>query len=87
MGETYEKDGIIYFRQPYRSDLVEWSDSHLGLNTIILKRDDDFKNKVINVVAVSTDESHNDILFDVKKGLGEVEILIGIPAEEVNSID
>ncbi len=87
MAETYEKEGILYFREPFRSDLVEWSDTHLGLNTIILKNSEDFGNRIISVVAVSTDKCYNDALFDVKKGLTGVEILMGIPEEEVNCID
>jgi len=87
MAETYEKDGIIYFKEPYKSDLVEWNDTHLGLNAIILKNDEDFSHRIINVVAVSTHKDFNDMLFDVKKTLKGVEILIGIPDEEVNCID
>ena len=87
MAETYEKEGILYFKEPFQSDLVEWSDDHLGLNTIILKNSEDFGNRIIHVVAVSTDKSYNDALFDVKKTLNGVEILMGVPEEEVNSID
>ena len=46
---------------------MEWSDNHLGSNTIILKNSEDFGNRSINVVVVSTDKSYNDALFDVKK--------------------
>lgn len=87
MAETYEKEGILYFREPLQSDLVEWSDTHLGLNTIILKNSEDFGRRIIHVVAVPTDKNYNDALFNVKKNLKGVEILIGIPEEEVNSID
>ena len=58
---------FLFFKEPFRSDLVEWSDNHLGSNTIILKNSEDFGNRSINVVVVSTDKSYNDALFDVKK--------------------
>lgn len=74
MAETYEKEGILYFRKPFQSDLVEWNDTHLGLNTIILKNSKDFGNRIIHVVAVSTDKGYNDALFEVKKFEGGGDI-------------
>ena len=31
VAETYEEEGIIYFEEPYKTDLWAWLDTHIGL--------------------------------------------------------
>ena len=37
MVETYEKEGIIYFKEPYRTNLWEWLDAHIRYRYFVCK--------------------------------------------------
>lgn len=37
MAETYEEEGIIYFEEPYKTDLWAWLDTHIGLDTLFVR--------------------------------------------------
>lgn len=85
MPETYEKDGIIYFKEPYKVKVSEWGFDILGCNTVI--KDDSWSDNYITVYCYASKPEYNSILRKVKnekyKGC---KILHGIDPSEVNSI-
>lgn len=35
MVETYEKEGVIYFKEPYRTNMTEWTQEHLDFDALV----------------------------------------------------
>lgn len=35
MPETYEKNGIIYFKEPYRINFSQWLENHLDCDSVV----------------------------------------------------
>ncbi|MDE7267323.1 MAG: hypothetical protein K2N89_07660 [Lachnospiraceae bacterium] len=75
MLETYEKDGIIYFKEPYSTNMTEWTEGHLDFDTLISSVD--FDKDIAVVVAYSKDTEK------LKKIRGNYQILGGLSTKEV----
>ncbi len=87
MAETYEKEGIIYFQEPYRTDLWEWLDTHIGLDTLFVRNRQALDNDVIYVLAYAKDKTYNAKLSEINKNRQDTSLYRGISEEEVCSID
>ena len=87
MFETYEKDGIIYFKEPYRTNLWEWLDSHIGVDTLFIRNRQDLDNNIINVLAYAKVKEYNAKLNEINKSREDTSLFRGICEEEVCSID
>ena len=87
MAETYEKDGIIYFKEPYRVDFWDWIDEHIGIDTLFVKNPVELKNDIIYVVAYAKNKIYNAKLSEMNKSREDTTLVRGIPEEEVYSID
>ena len=79
MPETYEKDGVIYFREPYRVDATDWVCSCLDCDSIVDEIDDD--SDTMLVYAYSKD-------YNKLKCIKGDHLIIGsFSSREVNGID
>ena len=78
MPETYEKDGVIYFKEPYRTNMTEWTEEHLDFDTLISSVD--FDRDIVVVVAYSKD------YHKLKEIRGHYRILGGLSTKEVKGI-
>lgn len=87
MAETYEKDGIIYFKEPYRVDFWDWIDEHIGIDTLFIKNLVELKNDIIYVVAYAKSKFYNAKLSEINKSREDTTLVRGISEEEVCSID
>lgn len=79
MPETYEKDGIIYFREPYKANMTEWTVEHLDCDALV--DNIDYDNDTVLVYAYSKDYEK------IKRVKGKYQILGSLSSQEVNCID
>jgi len=79
MPETYEKDGIIYSKEPYRTNMTEWTEEYLDFDALISSVDFD---KDIAVVAAYLRDSKK-----LRKIRGNYRILGGLTTREVKCVD
>ena len=87
VAETYEEEGIIYFEEPYKTDLWAWLDTHIGLDTLFVRNRQALDNDVIYVLAYAKDKRFNAKLNEINKNRQDTRLYRGIPEEEVCSID
>lgn len=87
MGETYEQEGIVYFKEPYRTDFWTWIDGHIGIDTLFVRNRQALDNDIIYVVAYAKDKSFNAKLSEINKNREDTTLVRGIPEEEVCAID
>ena len=87
MSETYEKDGIIYFKEPYKTDLWEWLDTHIGVDTLFVQNRQALDNDVIYVLAYAKDKSYNAKLNEINQSRKDTSLFRGISEKEVCAID
>ena len=87
MAESYEKDGIIYFKEPYETDLWEWLDAHIGIDTLLVRNRQALDNDVIYVLAYAKDKSYNAKLNEINKNREDTSLYRGISEKEVCAID
>lgn len=85
MAETYEKDGIIYFKEPYRVNMTEWLENHLDCD--VLASEVDFNNCILSVIAYPSSCENNEKLAKVKTAFENSRLLQGMLSEEVDCID
>ena len=78
MVETYEKEGVIYFKEPYRTNMTEWTQEHLDFDALVSSID--FDEDIAVVIAYSKDSEK------LKKIRGNNKILGGLSTKEVNCI-
>ena len=78
MPETYEKDGVIYFKEPYSTNMTEWTEEHLDFDALISSVD--FDKDIVVVVAYSKDYQK------LKEIRGDYRILGGLSTKEVKCI-
>lgn len=87
MSETYEKEGIIYFKEPFKTDFWEWIDEHVGIDTLFVKNPVELEKDIIYVLAYAKDKSYNVKLSEINKSRQDTTLVRGIPEEEVHAID
>ena len=87
MNETYEMEGIVYFKEPYKTNLWEWLDTHIGIDTLFIKNRQDLDNNIIYVLAYAKDKTYNAKLSEINKSRQDTSLFRGICEEEVCSID
>lgn len=87
MNETYERDGIIYFKEPHKTDLWEWLNAHIGIDTLFVRNRKALDNDIIYVLAYAKDKSYNAKLSEINKSREDTSLYRGIAEEEVCSID
>lgn len=87
MNETYEKEGIIYFKEPYKANLWEWLDAHIGIDTLFVRNRQALDNNIIYVLAYAKDKAYNAKLSEINKSRQDTSLFRGISEEEVCSID
>ena len=85
MPETYEKDGVIYFKEPYRTNMTEWLESHIDCD--VLATDVDFNNCILSVIAYPSCSENNGKLIKLKSAFKNARVLQGMLSEEVDCID
>ena len=85
MPETYEKDGVIYFKEPYRTNMTEWLESHIDCD--VLATDLDFNNCILSVIAYPSSSENNGKLIKLKSAFKNARVLQGMLLEEVDCID
>lgn len=86
MPQTYEKDGIIYFKEPYEVDYADWIFEHLDCDCIITE--ESVHSDMICVLCFAKDENFNSYLRHIQKTkYPNGKIFRGMGAEEVNCID
>ncbi|MDE6622678.1 MAG: hypothetical protein K2K74_19740 [Lachnospiraceae bacterium] len=79
MPETYEKDGVVYFREPYKVSMTEWVCTYLDCDALVDHID--YDSDTVLVYAYSKD------LEKIKAVRGTYQILGSLSSQEVNSID
>ena len=87
MVETYEKEGIVYFKEPYKTNLWEWLDTHIGIDTLFVKNRQALDNNIMYVLAYAKDKTYNAKLSEINKSRQDTSLFRGISEEEVCSID
>lgn len=64
MPETYEKNGIIYFKEPYGADALQWAFSHRDCDSLVLLKSDFDEGtgcgEAIHVVCYASRPEFND---------------------------
>lgn len=86
MSDKYEKDGIVYFKTPFKVDYSEWLAKHLDCDSII-KRGDNSSDSVI-IVCYASSSSYNRSLRNLRdKKYPNDKIMHGLSSMEVNCID
>lgn len=81
--KTYEKDGIIYFENPFVTDDLDWMDSHIGCNAVA-DRMPEFG--MIAIRAYAKSKAYNDRIMELHQTMPDTEIIIGTAETEVNAI-
>lgn len=86
MSETYEKDGIIYYREPYKISFNKWLENHLDCDAVVKSQMQ--YSPVGEVVCYAKNKNYNTQL---QEAYGEMDsdmyaLLRCISTEEVNSI-
>lgn len=92
MTEFYEKNGIIYFRTPYKVSCTEWVMSHLDCDSLVTAESMDVEDDDIVYVRcyAKSKEYNKQLRFEVlvKELRGEkLRVLGNFSSEEVNCID
>lgn len=86
MENSYEKDGIIYFYEPFEVKRVDWIYKHLDCDSIISR--DSVNGSKIYIICYASSEKYNDALKAVKdEQYSDYLLLRGVGHEEVNCID
>ena len=84
--KTTEKNGIIYFAQPFRIDFMEWLYTHLDCDSIIEKQTT--YSNLISVLCFAKSKEFNTRLREVRRNeYPDASVLRGVDAREANSID
>ena len=86
---TYEEDGIVYFKEPTELDWGEFLYSHLGCDFIVQKPKSGGMRKWI-FIAYATAEENNDKLervFDVNYASGEYRHYRGIDKYALSAVE
>lgn len=79
MPETYERDGVIFFKEPYKASMTEWVGTYLDCDAIV--DNIDYDRDTIFVYAYSKDYEK------IRNLKGERQILGSLSSQEVNCID
>lgn len=61
MPETYEEGNLIFFKEPYKVNSVNWILSHKGCKAVII--DFDVKSPDVNIVAYPKSKEYNIDLY------------------------
>lgn len=84
---THEKEGIVYFNEPYKVNFWEWIDEHIGLDTLIMKNPVKLEKDVIYVIAFAKNKSYNAKLNAINKRSKHTTLIRGIPEEDLSCIE
>lgn len=93
MPETYEKEGIIYFKEPYKTSGSEWVLSHLDCDSLITQTsfDESQDEDVAYIRCYAKNEAYNDRLRSYVRPIELKEenlgVLCAFSSLEVNCID
>lgn len=79
MPETYEKDGITFFTEPYRANMTEWVGTYLDCDALVDHID--YDSDTVLIYAYSKD------FEKIRKIKGKYQILGSLSSQEVDSID
>ena len=66
MSETYEKGGVIFFKEPYRVDCIDWAASHENCYSVVSEKSeyvDEGCGEVFFVYCYASTPKYNDILL------------------------
>lgn len=86
MNNKYEKDGIIYFKTPFRVKYTDWIYSHLDCDSIITEKSS--HSSMVEIICYASNEEYNIALFNLRnKEYPNEVILQGVSSMEVNCID
>lgn len=64
MPDTYEKDNLIFFKEPYKVDAIAWGIAHSGCKALILKRTD-YNTCDVSIVAFPKSKEFNIDLYSI----------------------
>ena len=85
MPETYEKDGIVFFVEPYKANKIDWIYDHLDCDTVY--REDEKYSNTVYIICYAKDSKYNEKLYEVKKNSYQDDILMrGVSSREVGGI-
>lgn len=86
MPETYEKNGIIYFREPYKINFSQWLENHLDCDSVVKSQIN--YSPIGEIVCYAKNKNYNIQLQEDYAGMYlEVYALLRcMSTEEVNSI-
>ena len=85
MEERYEKDGIVYFKKPYKVKRSDWIGKHLDCDSIVDR--DSINDKYILVICYASSEEFNIELKRLRdKKYPNHLLLVGISSDEINCI-
>lgn len=86
MPETYEKNGIIYFKVPYKINFNQWLKSNLDCDSVV--KSQRRYSPVGEIVCYAKDKNYNIRLQEEYAGMDSdvYALLRCMSTEEVNSI-
>lgn len=86
MAGTYEKNGIVYFEEPYSIDYSDWAFQHLDCDSIV-ERQDTYSD-TLKVICYAKSSEFNGRLMNLwRTEYANEKLFRGMGASEVNSID
>lgn len=85
MPETYEKDNIIYFKEPFEVDYSDWIFKHLDCDCIITE--ESLHSDIICILCFAKDASANSYLRYIQKTkYPNSKIFRGVGFEELRGV-
>ena len=86
MPETYEKNGVIYFREPYKINFTQWLESHLDCDSVVKSQMQ--YSPMGEVICYAKDKKYN---VRLQEEFAEMDsnlyaLLRCLSTEEINSI-
>lgn len=86
MPETFEKNGIIYFKEPYKISFNKWLENHLDCDSVVKNQRQ--YSPIGEIICYAKNKDYN---FQLQAAYSEMDsdmyaLLRCISTEEVNSI-
>lgn len=86
MPDSYEVNGIVFFKQPYKVNCMDWVADHLDCDTVV--EHTSINNKLIMVLCYAVAKKYNAALEKVRdEKFGKDYIMRGMNSKEVQCVE
>ena len=84
--DTYIEGGIVFFVVPFKTDITDWTFTHIDCDSIY--QEDEPHSETVSILCYASEKQYNYDLYKIwKEKYTEAKLNSGVSSEEVNSFD